>query len=89
METAALLAGGREDLAQRAQEPERAVADREDRGAHPAAGGIAQQVGPGLGALAVAVGQGDEFLVPVGAHADQHEQAQRRLTWMPSAHRWT
>jgi hypothetical protein len=63
-------------LAQRAPEPERAVADREHGGAHPAAGGVAQQIRPGLGRLAVAVGQGDELLAPIGAHADEHQQAQ-------------
>lgn len=43
MEPAALLAGGREHLAERAPESQRAVADREHRRGHAAPGGVAQQ----------------------------------------------
>jgi hypothetical protein len=76
VEPAALLPGCWEDLAQRAPEPQRAVPDREHRGAHPAAGGVAQQVRPGLGRLPVAVGQRDELLAAIRPHPDQHQQTQ-------------
>jgi len=76
VEPAALLAGRGEHLAQRAPEPECAVADREHRGPHPAPGAVTQQVRPGLGGLPVAIAQGDQLLTPVRAHPDQHEQAQ-------------
>ncbi len=62
VEPASLLPRGGEHLAQRTPEPECAVADREDRGAHAPAGGVTQQVRPGLRAFAVAVGERDEFL---------------------------
>lgn len=47
MEPAALLPGGREHLARRAPEPQRAVPDGEHRGPHPGSGAVTQQVGPG------------------------------------------
>ena len=55
------LPGLGEHLPQRAPELQRAVPDREHRGAHSAAGAVAQQVGPGFGGLPVAVGEGDEL----------------------------
>jgi hypothetical protein len=76
VEPAALLPGLGEHFAQRAPEPERPVADREHRGAHPAAGGITQQVRPRLGRFPIAVGERDELLAAVGADPDQHQQAQ-------------
>jgi hypothetical protein len=53
--------------------PNTAAPANEDRGVHPAAGSVAQQIGPGLGGLAVTVGQGDEVLAALGSDADQHE----------------
>jgi len=76
VEPAALLPGGREDLAQRTPEPQRPVSDREHRGAHPASRGVTQQIRPGLDRLAVAIGQRDELLAAVGPHAEEHQQAQ-------------
>ncbi|GAA4930490.1 hypothetical protein GCM10023334_037540 [Nonomuraea thailandensis] len=66
-------------LGQRGPEAERAVPDGEHRSGHAAPGAIAQQVGPGFGRFAVAVGEGDEFLTAVGAHPDQHQQAESVL----------
>jgi creatinine amidohydrolase/Fe(II)-dependent formamide hydrolase-like protein len=57
-------------------EPQRPVGDGEHGGAHAAAGAVAQQIRPGLGRLAVAIPQRDEFLAAVGTHADHYEQAQ-------------
>jgi hypothetical protein len=39
----------------------------------------------GLRRLPVAIGEGDEFLAPVGADADQHQQAQLVL-FQPDVH---
>src|SRR4051794_20641939 len=61
VEPTTLLLRLREDLAQRFPEAQRAVADREDRGAHTAAEAVAQQVGPRLVRLAEPVGQRDEL----------------------------
>jgi hypothetical protein len=76
VEPAALLPGLGEDLAQRAPEPQRPVPRRQHRGAHAPAGAVAQQVCPRLGGFPVAVGQGDEFLAAISAHADHDQQAQ-------------
>jgi hypothetical protein len=76
VEPTTLFTGFGEHLTHRAPESERAVADREHRRGHAATLGIAQQVGPGFGRFAVAVGQGDEFLAAIGPHADHHQQAQ-------------
>jgi hypothetical protein len=65
---AAAVPGVGEYFGQRCPEPQCAVADRQHRGAHAAAAGIAQRPGPGFGGPAVPVGEGDQFLVPVGAH---------------------
>ena len=79
VEPAALLPRGGEHLAQRAPEPQRAVPDRQDRSRQAAPGAVAQQIRPGLGGLAVTVGQSDELLAPIGAHPDHDQQAQRVL----------
>jgi hypothetical protein len=76
VEPTALRPGGREHLAQGGPEPQRAVPDREHRGAHPAPPGIAQQVRPRAGRLPLPVGEGDQLLGPVGTDPDQHQQAQ-------------
>ena len=73
---AATLPGLGEDLPQPGPEAQRPVAHGQHRGAHAAAGAVAQQISPRLGGLAVPVNQGDEFLAPVGAHPDHHQQAQ-------------
>ncbi len=75
VEPAPLLAGRREYVADRGPEPQRAVADREHRSSHPAPFGRAQEVGPRLGGLAVAVVEGDQLFSAVGADADHHQQA--------------
>src|ERR1035437_1101127 len=73
---AALLPGLGEHLAQRSPESQCPVSRRQDRGAHAAAGGVAEQVSAGLGGLPVPVGQRDELLAAVGADADHDQQAQ-------------
>ena len=79
MEPAALLPAGGEDLTQTVPEAECAVADGQDRGAHAAALAVAQQVRPGLGGLAVAFREGDEFLTAVDSDAEHDQQAEFRL----------
>ena len=79
VEPAPLLPGVREHLAQRLPEPQRAVADGQHRGAHPAAAAVPQQIRPRLGRLPVPVGQRDELLAAVGADPDHHQQAQLLL----------
>jgi hypothetical protein len=76
VEPATLLPGGREHLPQAAPEPERAVPDRENRCAHPASRAVTQQIRPRLDRLPIAISQGDELFAAVGAHPDQHQQAQ-------------
>ena len=44
MEPAALLAGRGKHLMQRAPQPQRAVPNREHRGAHPPPGAVPQQI---------------------------------------------
>jgi hypothetical protein len=73
---AALRPGLREHLPGGLPEPQRPITDGQHRGAHAAAGAIAQQVRPRLRGLPVAIGEGDQFLAPVSAHADHHQQAQ-------------
>jgi hypothetical protein len=79
VEPAALLSVGGEHLAQRTPEPERAVAHRQDWGAHPATFRVAQQVRPGPGRLPMPVTQGDQLLGAVRADPDQDQQAQPLL----------
>jgi hypothetical protein len=73
---APLGAGGGEHLAQRTPEPQGAVADGEDRGPHPSSLEVAQQVGPRLGGLPVAVGDRDQLLGAIrpDTHDDQATQ---------------
>jgi len=75
VEPTPLLPGFGEHLPQRLPEPQRAVADREHRGPHPATLAVAQQVCPRLRGLPEPVGERDELLLPVGADADHHQQA--------------
>ena len=79
MDPVALVAGGREDVPQRCPQPQRAVADGQDRGAHAAAAQVAQPLGPAVGGLAFAISDGDQLLGAVGAHAHQHQTAQAGL----------
>lgn len=72
---APLLAGSGEDLGQGLPEAQSSVADCEDRGAHATASTVAQQVGPRLARLAVAVLERDQFLGAVGADPDEHQDA--------------
>lgn len=69
------MSGGGEDLGQGLPEAESSVADRQDGGAHPPTGAVAQQVRPGLARLAVAVLERGQFLVAIRAHADEDEYA--------------
>ena len=62
-----LLFGLGEHLPQRGPEPPCPVAGRQHRRAHAPPLGVAQQPGPGLGRLAVPVGQRDQLLLPVRA----------------------
>ena len=75
VEPAPLFPGVGEHLAQRGPEPQRAVTDREDRGAHPAALTGAQQVSPGLAGLPVPVVEGNQFFGAIGTHPDHDQQA--------------
>jgi hypothetical protein len=72
---AVALSGLGEYLGQRGGEPQRPVADRQHRGLHAPPPGVPQQPGPRLGRLAVPVGEGDQILLPVGAHPDDHPGA--------------
>lgn len=76
MHPAALLAGFGEDLSQCSPEPERPVAHRENRCGEATVSQAPQDLGPAVGGLAVAVGQRDQLLRPVGAHTDDHEAAE-------------
>jgi hypothetical protein len=60
----------------RGPRPERAIADHELGLVQPAGLQIAHHARPGLGALAVAVLDREQFLGPVLAHADHDQQAQ-------------
>jgi hypothetical protein len=62
-----------------AQKPKGAVPDGHHRRPHPAAFQVAQQVGPRLGRLAVAVGDGHQLLGAVGPHAHDGHGAQPDL----------
>jgi hypothetical protein len=75
----ALVAGGREHVAERRPQPQRAVADRDHRGSHAAPAQIAQQLRPRLGRLAFAVSDRDELLGAVDPHAHDHQAAQAGL----------
>jgi hypothetical protein len=74
---AALVAGRRVHLAQGGPQPEAAVADRQERRGETALAQVAQDVGPGVGALAIAEAHAEQFLVPIRTRADDHEQAAR------------
>jgi hypothetical protein len=70
-----LLAGGRQDVAERRPAPQRPVADRHHRRPHAAAAQLPQQLGPAVGRLALAVRHGDQLLGAIGAHAHDHQAA--------------
>lgn len=94
MEPAALLERVGEHLTQRAPEPERAVADRQDRSTHAAPLAAAEQIQPGLGGLTVPVIEGDQLLGAIGTHADHHQQAhlvllEADLQMDPATHTYT
>ena len=75
VEPAALFSGLGEHVAQRGPEPERTVTDREHRSAHPAARAAAEQIGPGLGGLALTVIERDQLLGAIRADTDDDQQA--------------
>jgi hypothetical protein len=75
VEPAALFSGLGEHVAQRGPEPERTVTDREHRSAHPAALAAAEQIGPGLGGLALTVIERDQLLGAIRADTDDDQQA--------------
>jgi len=69
---APLMAGLREHFGQGPPEAQGAVADREDRSTHAPACAVPQQVGPGVGGLAIAVCHGAQLFGSVCAHTDGH-----------------
>jgi len=75
----ALVAGGREDVAEGRPQPQRAVADRDHRCLHAAAPQVAQDLSPAVGGLPLAVSHGDQLLGAVDAHAHDHQAAQPGL----------
>lgn len=73
-----------------AQNPSALSPDREHRGAHATPFRVAHQVGPALARFPVTVGEGDQLLDAVDAHADEHQRqklvlAEAKSAWMPSA----
>jgi hypothetical protein len=72
---AALVARRRVDLAEGGPQPERAVADPQQRLVEATLAQVAQDVGPGVGALAIAEGHPEQLLAPIRTRADDHEQA--------------
>ena len=85
VEPAPALPGLGEHLPGGLPEPQRPVTDGQHRGAHAAAGAIAQQVRPRLRRLAVPISEGDQLLAAVGADADHDQQAQLVLL-QPDVH---
>src|SRR5215468_7059338 len=79
MDPATLFTRLRPDGADGGPKAEGAVTYGNDRCAQTAALEIAQHRGPAIGALAIAVFDGDQCLRPVGPHADHHERAQAIL----------
>jgi hypothetical protein len=73
------VAGGREDVAERRPQPQRAVADRHHRRLHLAAPQVAQDLGPAVGGLPLPLSHGHQLLGAVGAHAHDHQAAQPGL----------
>jgi hypothetical protein len=68
--------GFREDIPKSGPESQRAVANGQHRGTHPAALGISQQVRPRPVDSRYPVGQDDQLLAAVGADREQDQQAQ-------------
>jgi hypothetical protein len=64
-----------EHLAEGLPQAHRAVADHQLRVAHAAAAALTQQVSPRLGGLPQPLGQRDQFLRAVQAHAEQDQDA--------------
>ncbi len=62
-----------------ATEAECTVTNGQDRRAHATALQIAQQLRPGFSRLPIAITDGDQFFVSIGAHADQHQARQAIL----------
>lgn len=92
MHPVALLAGAGDTARNAAQNP--TAPSPTARGADAAAGAVAQQVGPGAGGVALAVGEGNQLLAAVGAHPDDDQQAQLVLLQAhadvhPVAHTYT
>src|SRR5262245_5257272 len=76
MEPVPLLARLRPHIAHGGPETEGAVAQRDNGRAHAPTLQVTEHRLPALGALAVAVLDRDQFLCPVGWHADHHERAE-------------
>ena len=85
MNPAALLSRAGEHVAQRGPRAERAVAGHELRLVHPAVAQIAEHGRPRVLALAVAVLDREQLLLPVLANADHHQQAQLGILAEPDA----
>ena len=82
---ALLTAGTREHVTQRGPGAQRAVAGYQPRFVEAALLEVAQDDGPRLGALAVAVLDGQQFLDAVLAHPDYDQQAQPVVFTEPGA----
>ena len=72
------------------ENPSAPVTDGEHQGAHAAAFRIAEQVGPRLGRLPVAISERDQLLAavartPMSTNKYSLFSSTRMLTWMPSA----
>ena len=68
-----------EDVCERPPEAQCPVTDCEHRGPHAPTLQIAEHVEPGLGGLAVPVGDRDQFFCPVSTHADDDQDTQPGL----------
>ena len=76
MHPAALVRRVGKDVAERPPEPEGSVADGKDRGSHAPSFEVTQHVGPGLGGLAVPVGDRDQFLGPISPDTDDDQDTE-------------
>src|SRR5438067_9682284 len=76
MHPATLFSALWEYFTERSPEAKSSIADGQHRCSHAASVEIAQQLGPRLCGLPVAVADSDQFLATIGAHANQHQTAQ-------------
>jgi hypothetical protein len=74
-----LFAGLGEHLPKRPPQPQRPVADHDHRRPHATPAKVAQQLGPRIAGLALAVGDRHQLLGAVGAYPHDHQAAQPTL----------